>query len=99
MAIESTTQTSLPVSPLAGIHVAQFQSPLSPYLHSFTQMQVLQIVFALVFIVWLLYTLVALYHWVRYGHNSWLAVPALASHLAVSAFLFILAASGFHYGM
>ena len=38
----------------------------------------------LVFGFWALYTLVTIYHWLRYSNTSWVAFPAIALHLAVS---------------
>ncbi|MEO6536906.1 MAG: hypothetical protein ABIT47_04395 [Candidatus Paceibacterota bacterium] len=52
------------------------------------------VVFLIAFVIWLLYTLVAGYHWFRYGHQSWLAVPALALHIFVSGFLMLYMMSG-----
>lgn len=51
-------------------------------------------IFAIVFLVWLLYSLVAAYHWFRYGHRSFLTVPALAIHVVVSGTLMLLATAG-----
>jgi hypothetical protein len=33
---------------------------------------------------WIIYTLVAVYHWLKYSHSSWVAFPAIAIHLFVS---------------
>jgi hypothetical protein len=52
------------------------------------------IVFFVAFVFWALYTLVVGYHWTRYGHRSWLAVPAFALHLFVSGFIFLYMFSG-----
>jgi len=54
------------------------------------------VMFTVIFGLWLVYTVVAIYHWVRYGHNSWIAVPAIGLHLFVSAMLMIFATSGFN---
>lgn len=50
--------------------------------------------FALIFIIWLLYTLVSTYHWLRYGHRSWAAVPALGIHVFISGSLMLYMMSG-----
>ncbi len=47
-----------------------------------------------VFAVWTLYTLVAVYHWLRYSHASWIAFPGLALHLYLSLALMSYALSG-----
>ena len=38
----------------------------------------------IVFAFWALYTLVAVYHWLKYSHASWVAFPAIALLLFVS---------------
>lgn len=60
-----------------------------------TGIDLVSIAFTLMFIVWAIYTLVSIYHWVRYGRDSWIAWPAIAAHLVVSAALMIFAVSGF----
>lgn len=57
---------------------------------------VISVLFTLVFIWWLVYTLVAIYHWFRYGRSTWVAVPAVALHLAVSGGIFIYMTAGLH---
>ncbi len=61
-----------------------------------TSEAVLSVIFTLVFIWWTVYTLVAIYHWFRYGRSSWVAVPAIALHLAVSGGIFIYMTSALH---
>ncbi|CAN5721321.1 hypothetical protein BH11PAT2_BH11PAT2_09200 [soil metagenome] len=46
------------------------------------------------FMLWVLYTLVVAYHWFRYGHRSWLAIPALAAHIFVSGCILLYMLSG-----
>lgn len=38
----------------------------------------------LVFAFWAVYTLVAVYHWLRYSHTNFLAFPAIGIHLYIS---------------
>ena len=40
------------------------------------------------FVIWLLYTIVATYHWVKYSHGSSVASTAIGMHLVVSACIF-----------
>ena len=40
------------------------------------------------------FTIVVLYHWVRYGHRSFMMIPALVAHFVVSFALIGFAASG-----
>ena len=47
-----------------------------------------------VFAFWALYTIVAVYHWLKYSHASWVAFPAIALHLFVSFVLAAYALSG-----
>lgn len=61
-----------------------------------TSEAVLSVIFTLIFIWWTIYTLVAIYHWFRYGRSSWVAVPAIALHLAVSGGIFIYMTSALH---
>lgn len=48
----------------------------------------------IVFAFWALYTLVAIYHWLKYSHASWVALPAIAAHLFVSFAFMAYALSG-----
>lgn len=47
-----------------------------------------------VFAFWTIYTLVAIYHWLKYSHASLIAFPAIAAHLFVSFALMSYALSG-----
>lgn len=47
-----------------------------------------------VFAFWAIYTLVAIYHWLKYSHASWVAFPAIGVHLFVSFALMSYALSG-----
>lgn len=47
-----------------------------------------------VFAFWAIYTLVAVYHWLRYSHASLIAFPAMAVHFVVSIALMSYALSG-----
>lgn len=47
-----------------------------------------------VFAFWTIYTLVAMYHWFKYSHASWVAFPAIAAHLFISFALMAYALSG-----
>jgi hypothetical protein len=46
------------------------------------------------FAFWALYTLIAIYHWLKYSHASWVAFPAIAAHLFISFALMTYALSG-----
>lgn len=54
----------------------------------------LEILLALVFALWLVFTLVAVYHWIKYSHGSPVALPAILLHLAVSTSLMSFALTG-----
>lgn len=47
-----------------------------------------------VFALWVLYTIVAVYHWLKYSHASSIAFPAIAAHLFISFALMSYALSG-----
>ena len=47
-----------------------------------------------VFIFWLVYTLVAIYHWLKYSHASTVAFPAMAVHFIISIALISYTLSG-----
>ncbi len=47
-----------------------------------------------VFAFWALYTFVAVYHWLKYSHASWIAFPAIAVHLLISLALISYALNG-----
>ncbi len=47
-----------------------------------------------VFAFWAIYTLVAIYHWLKYSHASWVAFPAIALHLFISIALMSYTLSG-----
>lgn len=50
-----------------------------------------------VFAFWAIYTIVAIYHWLKYSHASWVAFPAMVVHLVVSFALMSYALSGQAY--
>lgn len=50
--------------------------------------------FTLVFIIWTIYTVIAFYHWLRYGDNIVISLGAMGIHLFVSSSLAIYAVSG-----
>ena len=43
---------------------------------------------------WLVYTVVAVYHWFTYSHNSRIKIPAIAVHLVISTLLIAFALPG-----
>jgi hypothetical protein len=88
MNVEVSTSTTLGISPLQSLRIPFMQASRA----TFSTVQVLEIVFALV---WAIYTLVVFYHWIRYGHSLKAGIPALIIHLVVSGALFLFAASGF----
>ena len=62
--------------------------------NSFSLGIVVQWFLYIAFAFWALYTLVAVYHWLKYSHASWIAFPAIAAHLSVSFALMAYALSG-----
>jgi hypothetical protein len=54
----------------------------------------LEVLLFAVFGFWALYTLIAIYHWLKYSHASLIAFPAIAAHLFVSFALMTYALTG-----
>jgi len=57
---------------------------------------VLSVLVTIIFIWWLIFTIVVTYHLLRYARDSWVTVPAIALHFIVSAWIFVFATGGFH---
>ena len=68
-------------------------SPIASF--ALNQGQMLEIVFFLVFFVWGIYTIVIIYHWMRYGNRAAVAVPVIIAHFVISLALFLMAAIAF----
>jgi len=51
------------------------------------------ILIALIF--WTIYTLIAIYHWIRFSHAAAVAYPAIVLHLMVSGGIALFALSSF----
>lgn len=70
--------------------------PLAPpaFLQYLEVGKVISVVFAVLFVIWAIYTLVSAYHWLRYGHSSAVAIPALIVHVVMSWLLASYAVSG-----
>ena len=47
-----------------------------------------------VFAFWAIYTLVIIYHWLKYSHDSRVAFPSILLHLGISVVLMAYALSG-----
>lgn len=69
-----------------------FQAPLFNIV-SIDPSRYLTILFFIVFAVWATYTVIAAYHWFKYGHRSWLAVPAIGIYVFVSGLAILYMAS------
>lgn len=67
-------------------------TPLVPFPSPFAVLEhwgvgaggVIQIFLFIVFSLWLIYTFVVIYHWLKYSHASLVSLPAIFIHLAVS---------------
>ncbi|HYF29421.1 MAG TPA: hypothetical protein VEA36_03615 [Candidatus Paceibacterota bacterium] len=57
--------------------------------------KVVSVIAWVLFVLWAIYTAIAAYHWLRYSHQSSVAIPALIVHFIVSAALALFAVSGF----
>lgn len=69
---------------------------LAPLLRHVDVSSIVSVVAALLFIVWVIYTVIAAYHLIRYGHKSAVAIPAIIVHVSVSIVLALFAVSGLH---
>lgn len=76
-----------PFAPPAGLEHLAILSAVPPTL-------ILQWGFYLVGGLWALYTLVVVYHWLRYSHSPVLMLPAIATHLYVSYRIVVFAVTG-----
>lgn len=76
------------------------ENPITPIMPGFALPEgvsfdaVFSVIFALIFIFWLIYTLIVIYHWMRHAPDTWVAVPSIAIHLFVSGWLIFYATSG-----
>lgn len=82
------------MNPSTSGYQSPFQTPIYSIGTPADFSSVLTILFFIIFVGWLIYTIVAAYHWFRYNHQSWLAVPAVALHVFVSGLLIFYIASG-----
>jgi hypothetical protein len=57
--------------------------------------KIVAIIAWVMFVLWAVYTAIAAYHWLRYGHRSPIAIPAIIVHVIVSLLLASFAVSGF----
>ncbi len=72
------------------------QEVFAPFFASFDLTTVVSVIALLLFLIWTIYTAVASYHLLRYGHRSAVAIPAIMTHVLVSFFLSLFAVSGLH---
>jgi hypothetical protein len=82
--------TALP--PYQGI-----SSPLEvfgPFIQTINVPGAISVVAIILFIIWLVYTIVASYHLIRYGHRSAVAIPAIITHVIVSLVIALYTVSG-----
>ena len=84
---------SIPTKPIHGTPTA---FPFASHLPGISSQEFLSVILAIIFIFWLVYTLIAAYHLLRYGHRSLVVLPLLAVHVFVSGWLGIIAVSGFY---
>lgn len=72
-------------------------SPTDVFAPLFTAVNISQItsvIAAVLFLIWVVYTIFASYHLVRYGYRSAVSIPAIIVHVAVSISLALFAVSG-----
>ncbi|MCX6790292.1 MAG: hypothetical protein NTV60_02055 [Candidatus Kaiserbacteria bacterium] len=81
-----------PFAPPAFFESGQFGSSLGG--NFFSAGLVVEWVLYVIFAFWAIYTFIAVYHWMKYSHASWVAFPAIATHLLISFALMSYALSG-----
>ncbi len=69
-------------------------SGLASFSLNLSQTGALETLLALIFGIWLIFTLVAIYHWLKYSHGSILSLPAIFIHLTISIALMSFALTG-----
>ncbi len=52
------------------------------------------LILSIIFLFWAVYTLVAVYHWIKYSHAALIALPAIGVHLFISLAFISYALSG-----
>lgn len=68
--------------------------PTLPFFTPVETEQAISILFTIGFVLWALFTAITTYHWLRYGHRSSVAIPALITHVVVSACIAMYAVGG-----
>jgi hypothetical protein len=84
-------------APQTALHgVSSPAEVFGPLFASLDMTTIISIAAFILFFIWALYTTVASYHLLRYGHRSAVAVPAIITHVLVSFSLALFAVSGLH---
>ncbi|KND51737.1 MAG: hypothetical protein ABA06_00555 [Parcubacteria bacterium C7867-001] len=84
-------------SSTSNVVVPSFVVPPSPWSNNIINgADVIAVILAIIFIWWAVYTLIAVYHWFRFGRHSWIALPAIVAHLFVTVNLLFFITSGLH---
>ncbi len=65
-----------------------------PLLSQLNSAATISVIAWILFVIWLIYTIVASYHLLRYGHSTSVAVPAIITHVFVSVVLALFVVSG-----
>lgn len=80
----------------SGEALPALQSPFVTIFSFVNVSQIISVVFLVLFLIWLVYTIISAYHLLRYGHRSSVTIPALIVHLIMSGFLALYSVSGLH---
>lgn len=84
-------------APQTALHgVSSPTEVFGPLFASLDMTTIISIAALILFAIWALYTVIASYHLLRYGHRSAVAVPAIITHVLVSFSLALFAVSGLH---
>lgn len=87
--VQSAPTTGQPAPAGAGVQTGTVQAGQPMAVPQIDVSGFVPVLFSLIFIVLVIYTFVVIYHWFRYRHKSWFAVPMIALHLFISGSIII----------
>jgi len=72
-------------------------TPAMPFTHFLSSMgigKIEMIAFGIIFMIWIIFTIISAYHWIRYNYRSVITLPMIALHIFISFSLIMYAWSG-----
>lgn len=80
--------------PMAFEGISSPTEVFAPLLAQLNDPATISVIAWVLFAIWLVYTVIASYHLLRYGHSTTVAVPAIITHVFVSIVLALFIVSG-----